>query len=56
MIAIVDYGIGNLVSVTKGFRHVGAEVQLTGDHDALRRASAPPGTHPDRRRTSRPPK
>jgi glutamine amidotransferase len=40
MIAIVDYGIGNLGSVTKGFRHVGAEVQLTGDADALRRASA----------------
>lgn len=40
MIAIVDYGIGNLGSVTKGFRHVGAEVQLTGDPEALRRASA----------------
>ena len=31
MIAIVDYGIGNLGSVTKGFRPVGAEVQLTGE-------------------------
>ena len=40
MIAIVDYGIGNLGSVTKGFRHVGAEVSLTGDHELLRRASA----------------
>ena len=40
MIAIVDYGIGNLGSVTKGFRHVGADVQLTGDPDALRRADA----------------
>jgi glutamine amidotransferase len=40
MIAIVDYGIGNLGSVTKGFRHVGAEVELTGEPDALRRASA----------------
>jgi len=40
MIAIVDYGIGNLGSVTKGFRHVGAEVELTGDPEALRRASA----------------
>jgi glutamine amidotransferase len=40
MIAIVDYGIGNLGSVTKGFRHVGAEVQLTGDPAALRQASA----------------
>jgi glutamine amidotransferase len=40
VIAVVDYGIGNLGSVTKGFRHVGAEVRLTGDPDALRRASA----------------
>ncbi len=40
MIAIVDYGIGNLGSVTKGFRHVGAEVQLTADREELRRASA----------------
>jgi glutamine amidotransferase len=40
VIAVVDYGIGNLGSVTKGFRHVGAEVQLTGDAEALRRASA----------------
>jgi glutamine amidotransferase len=40
MIAIVDYGIGNLGSVTKGFRHVGADVQLTGEPEALRQASA----------------
>ena len=40
MIAIVDYGIGNLGSVTKGFRHVGADVRLTGDPEVLRRASA----------------
>ncbi len=40
MIAIVDYGIGNLGSVTKGFRHVGAEVQLTGEPEVLRGASA----------------
>jgi glutamine amidotransferase len=40
VIAIVDYGIGNLGSVTKGFRHVGADVQLTGDPEALRQASA----------------
>jgi glutamine amidotransferase len=40
VIAVVDYGIGNLGSVTKGFRHVGAEVQLTGEPEALRRASA----------------
>ncbi len=40
MIAIVDYGIGNLGSVTKAFRHVGAESVLTGDHGALGRAEA----------------
>jgi len=40
MIAIADYGIGNLGSVTKAFRRAGAEVLLTGDPDALRRADA----------------
>jgi imidazole glycerol-phosphate synthase subunit HisH len=40
MIAIADYGIGNLGSVTKAFRHAGAEVRLTGDALALRRADA----------------
>jgi glutamine amidotransferase len=40
MIAIVDYGIGNLGSVTKGLRRAGAEVTLTGDAAALRHAEA----------------
>ena len=40
MIAIADYGIGNLGSVTKAFRHVGAETVLTGDLETLRRADA----------------
>jgi imidazole glycerol-phosphate synthase subunit HisH len=40
MIAIADYGIGNLGSVTKAFRRAGAEVLLTGDLEALRRADA----------------
>lgn len=40
MIAIVDYGIGNLGSVTKGFRHAGAETLLTGDPERLREAEA----------------
>ena len=40
MIAIVDYGIGNLGSVIKGFRHSGAGTRLTGDPDELRSASA----------------
>jgi len=37
---VVDYGIGNLGSVTKGFRHAGAEVRLSGDPDVLRTADA----------------
>jgi glutamine amidotransferase len=40
VIAVADYGIGNLGSVTKGFRRAGAEVLLTGDPEALRRADA----------------
>ena len=40
MIAIADYGIGNLGSVSKAFRHVGAEVALAGDPAALRQAEA----------------
>lgn len=38
MIAIVDYGIGNLGSVTKAFRACGAEALLTGDPRELVRA------------------
>jgi glutamine amidotransferase len=38
MIAIVDYGIGNLGSAAKAFRHVGAEAVLSGDPAILRRA------------------
>jgi len=40
VIAIADYGIGNLGSVTKGFRHAGTEVVLTGDPRELRAADA----------------
>lgn len=40
MIAIVDYGIGNLGSAAKAFRRAGAETLLTGDRDALRAADA----------------
>jgi glutamine amidotransferase len=38
MIAIVDYGIGNLGSASKAFRHVGAEAVLSGDPAVLREA------------------
>lgn len=40
MITIVDYGIGNLGSVIKAFRHVGAETVLSGDPAVLRKAEA----------------
>jgi imidazole glycerol-phosphate synthase subunit HisH len=40
VIAIADYGIGNLGSVTKAFRYAGAETVLTGDPDVLRGADA----------------
>ena len=39
-IALVDYGAGNLHSVIKAFRAVGAEVQLTGTVAALSDARA----------------
>ncbi|MCW2968640.1 MAG: imidazole glycerol phosphate synthase, glutamine amidotransferase subunit, partial [Solirubrobacteraceae bacterium] len=38
MIGIVDYGMGNRRSVEKAFERVGADAQLTPDHDALRAA------------------
>ena len=37
MIAIVDYGLGNLGSAIKAFRHVGAQAELLSDPAALRR-------------------
>ncbi len=38
MIAIVDYGVGNLFSLASSFRMVGAEVTVTSDPDVLRAA------------------
>ncbi|MEZ4767111.1 MAG: imidazole glycerol phosphate synthase subunit HisH [Caldilineales bacterium] len=38
MIAIIDYGIGNLRNVERAFRHVGAAVQLTSDPEQVRAA------------------
>lgn len=37
-IAIVDYGMGNRRSVEKALQRVGAQTQMTADHDALRTA------------------
>ena len=39
-IAVVDYGLGNLGSVLKAFRHVGAPAELTADPAVLGRADA----------------
>ncbi|HEY4887976.1 MAG TPA: imidazole glycerol phosphate synthase subunit HisH [Candidatus Dormibacteraeota bacterium] len=38
MIAIVDYGVGNVRSVERALVHVGAEPKLTADPDDLERA------------------
>ncbi len=38
MIAIVDYGVGNLRSVERALAHVGAEPRLTADPEELERA------------------
>ncbi|MGM9603869.1 MAG: imidazole glycerol phosphate synthase subunit HisH [Faecousia sp.] len=38
MIAIVDYGVGNLFSLKSSFTAIGAEVTVTRDADALRSA------------------
>ena len=41
MIAIVDYGVGNLANVERAFRRAGArEVQVTADASAIRAARA----------------
>jgi imidazole glycerol-phosphate synthase subunit HisH len=39
VIAILDYGMGNLRSVEKAFEHVGAEAVITNDHARVREAS-----------------
>lgn len=39
MIAILDYGMGNLRSVEKAFAHVGVDAVRTRDHDVVRQAA-----------------
>ena len=34
-ITVIDYGVGNLLSVQRGFEYCGAEVLLTADQDAI---------------------
>ena len=31
MIAIVDYGVGNIFSLVSSFSRIGADIRLTGD-------------------------
>jgi imidazole glycerol-phosphate synthase subunit HisH len=38
MIAIVDYGVGNIRSIERALVHAGAEARLTGDPDELEKA------------------
>ena len=38
MIAIVDYGIGNLFSVVSSFKYIGAEARVTSDANEIRKA------------------
>ena len=38
MIAIVDYGVGNIFSLCSSFRYIGADIELTSDIDTIKRA------------------
>ena len=40
LVAVLDYGIGNLRSAQKSLQHVGADAQLTADPDTIRAAAA----------------
>lgn len=40
MIALIDYGAGNVESVAKAIRHLGRSVELTDDAAAIRKADA----------------
>jgi len=40
LVAVLDYGIGNLRSAQKGFERVGADARLTADHGLIADAAA----------------
>lgn len=40
MIAVIDYGAGNLQSVVKAFHYIGCDVKVTADKEELKEASA----------------
>lgn len=39
MLAIIDYGVGNLRNIERAFAHVDVEARITSDPDELRRAT-----------------
>ena len=38
MIAIIDYGVGNLFSLTCSFKAIGADTVVTGDPEIIKKA------------------
>ncbi len=38
MIAIIEYGVGNLFSLSSSFSYIGKEVKITGDAEEIKRA------------------
>ena len=44
---IIDYGVGNLLSLTRALEHVGSEVVVSDDHRKIDEAShvSPPWEH-----------
>ena len=38
MIAVIDYGVGNLYSLTSSLKYIGAEVQVTNKAEDLKAA------------------
>ncbi|MDU7037202.1 MAG: imidazole glycerol phosphate synthase subunit HisH, partial [Staphylococcus simulans] len=39
MIAIVDYGVGNIKNVERAVNHLGYDAQLTSDFDTIKESS-----------------
>ena len=38
MIAIIDYGVGNLFSLSSSFKAIGADITITGDPEVIKKA------------------
>lgn len=38
MVAIIDYGVGNLFSLNSSLKYIGAEAVITGDKNAIEKA------------------